>query len=175
MLKNSGMQLDDIFEDLEAMFEGQLLATNTGTPMDACNLIRVRNNAGETFELALPILGDDFLAGMRLGANDFHVARYSTITRIQFVHLTDESIPLLRILDCDLDMFIGDLPKPLEFLWRVFGQKDYTAGILAQVVNSIVIIEQAGTASIVGVPLLALTELRVSSVESSSASFTVSQ
>jgi len=168
------MQLDNIFEDLELQFEAALESSRALAPLEKCNFIRVRSASGLFAELVMPVLGLDFVAGMSLGANNFQVLKLAGATGLEFQELTNIGLPTLRFLEVTLSGFLAKLPLPVEIRWRTITAThpgESARGILTGVEGSIALIHELGARTPIGVPLDALFELRVISVENLSDSF----
>ncbi len=159
------MQLDHIFEDLEAQFDAELSASQPNSILDACNLIRVRRADGQMSELILPLLGVDFVAGMRIGFNDFQLLRLASASTLEFHRLKQLDLPTLKLTGINAGKFIRRLPVDLQVRWNSSGSSTLKRGTLVEVIGELLIFEVLGLEHPQGVPISAIEELLVGSVD----------
>lgn len=112
------MNLDDLFEDLEAQFDGYLSDSKRSSGLDRSHLMRVWHRGGQISELAAPILGGDFVAGMALGANVFRLIRLEAVLKIALIELTNSDVPKSRHVPLKAMEFLERLPLPFSLRWQ---------------------------------------------------------
>lgn len=131
------MNLDDLFEDLEAQFDGYLAAAKPSGGLERCHLMRIWHGGGQLTELAAPILGHDFVAGMALGVNVFRLIRLEAVSRISLVELANSDVPAGRHVPLETAEFLERLPLPFSVHWQPIG------GHLPEIVTVIDLLGQA--------------------------------
>lgn len=112
------MNLDELFEDLEAQFDGYLADSKRGSDLERSHLMRVWHRGGQITELAAPILGADFVAGMALGANVFRLIRLVAVSKIALIELTNADVPKSRHVPLAALEFLERLPLPFSLRWQ---------------------------------------------------------
>jgi hypothetical protein len=165
MLENAWMNLDSIFEDFEALIDAEAAASNAVGIIDETTLIRVHWLAGGFVDLVAPLLGQDFVAGMAIGGNDWQLVRLEAVERIVFRKINGGNLPRLRVFEETRQIFLERLPLPLAVSWSTQGEGFRARGILIEKSGSCLIIQVLGSIEPVGVPLASITALRIDSVE----------
>jgi hypothetical protein len=112
------MNLDELFEDLEAQFDGYLAESKGSAGLEHSHLMRVWHRGGQITELAAPILGTDFVAGMALGANVFRLIRLVAVSKIALIELTNADVPTSRHVSLETKEFLERLPLPFSLRWQ---------------------------------------------------------
>jgi hypothetical protein len=163
------MQLDDIFEDLEAQFGFALEASEAKTPFERSNLVRVRRSDGRTAELVHPLLGDDFIAGMVLGSNVFTLYRLATLSQIEFIALRGVELVAIRTASISVRDFLVNVNLPCEVQWVTSGSPESRRGLMIELVGEVALLNILGRDVAIGVPLSSLAELQIVSVDNFSA------
>lgn len=161
------MQLDRYFEDLEAQFAYARSEPGVEAPLGDANFARVLRRGGVPAELAMPILGSDFVAGMALGANVFRIFPFTEIRQLTFETLKAGRLENLRELHFDLGEFLTRLKLPFEIQWTTRGDFVRQHGVVVEVLDNLLRIQIQGIDHSVAVPLIALAELQIDSVENS--------
>ena len=162
------MQLDRYFEDLEAQFAFARSELGCDAPVCESNFVRVLRYGGITAELAMPILGCDFVAGITLGANVFRIFPFADITQLTFHTLKVERLENLRQLEFELWEYLALLKVPYEIQWTTRGDVVRRHGVVVEVLDRLLRIQITGAEQSISVPVLALAELQIDSVENSS-------
>jgi hypothetical protein len=165
------MQLDNFFEDLEAQFEYQLDAARSQSTLEDCNLIRVKRLDGRAVELAMPLLGADFVAGMTLGANDFKIFRFSNLAQINFLKLENANLPKIRVMKMSFSAFLGQVPAPFEITWVTSGSPQVNSGMLIDQMGELLLLQVLHSTNVLGVPVTVVEELGIVSVENFGTTF----
>ena len=161
------MQLDRYFEDLEAQFAYARSDPGVEAPLGDSNFVRVLRRGGVPAELAMPILGSNFVAGMALGANVFRVFPFTEIRQLTFETLKAGQLENLRELQFDLGEFLNRLRLPFEIHWTTREDIVRQHGVVVDVLDNLLRIQIQGIDHSVAVPLIALSELQIDSVENS--------
>ena len=112
------MTLDELFEDLEAQFDGYLADSKRSSGLERSHLMRVWHRGGQITELAAPILGADFVAGMALGVNVFRLIRLEAVLKIALIELTNADVPKSRHVPLEALDFLKRLPLPFSLRWQ---------------------------------------------------------
>jgi hypothetical protein len=165
MLENAWMNLESIFEDLEALIDAEVEASKAVGIIDETTLIRVHWPSGGSIELVAPLLGQDFVAGMAIGANDWRLVRLDAVERISFRTIKGGQLPRIRFFDQSRQVFLERLPLPLAISWSARGEAFQSRGILADISGSCLIVQVLGSLEPIGVPLASISMLRIDSVE----------
>jgi hypothetical protein len=169
LYKNSGMQLDNIFEDLEAQFGFALETSAAKTPFERSNLVRIRRSDGRSAELVHPLLGDDFIAGMVLGSNLFWLYRLATLSQIEFMTLRGVDLVAIRSASLCIRDFLLNLNFPCEVRWVTHASVEARRGLIIDLVGELALLDTIGADMPIGVPLSSLAELQIISVDNFSA------
>jgi hypothetical protein len=167
------MQLDNIFEDLEAQFEHALESSNRESLIEGCNFIRVRRLDSRTVELVMPLIGDDFLSGMALGSNTFELFRFAAITQVEFCRIQAQDLRLLQRASLSLSSFLFRLPSPFEMRWVSASSIEVRRGLAFEVSGDLIFLQTLGSQLTLGVPIASISELSIDSVENLGADPTV--
>jgi len=163
------MQLDNIFEDLEAQFGFALETGATKTPFERSNLVRIRRSDGRSAELVHPLLGDDFIAGMVLGSNIFCLYRMAALLQIEFITLRGVDLAAIRSASLSVRDFLFNLNFPYEVMWVTLSSVETRRGIVIDLVGELALLNIIGTDVPIGVPLSSIAELQIISVDNFSA------
>jgi len=163
--KNSGMQLDDLFEDLEAQFDFELSRSAGTSPTADANLIRVRCLDGGQVDLVLPIIGEDFLAGMALGDDIFQLLFLESVAQVEFCHLAGLKLQKLRVIDQFAREFFDRMTLPVEMTWTQTGSFERHRGVLTGIQGGLLMIQMLGRELEIGIPMLSLTDITIASVD----------
>jgi hypothetical protein len=159
------MQLDDLFEDLEAQFDFALSRSIGASPTTEANLIRVRCLDGRRVELVLPIIGEDFLAGMALGDDVFQLLFLKSIAQVEFCHLNGLDLQKLRTVDQFARDFFDRMTLPVELTWAITGSLERHRGVLTGIRGGLLMMQIIGRELEVGIPLSSLTDITIASVD----------
>ena len=159
------MNLDDLFEDLEAQFDGYLTAAQPNGGLERCHLMRVWHAGGQITELAAPILGSDFVAGMALGANVFRLIRLEAVLRISLVELTNADVPAGRYVTLETAEFLERLPLPFRVYWQPIGDHVPETVTVLDLLGQTLLVESGKSSSRLLLPLVAMAHLEFIDVE----------
>jgi hypothetical protein len=160
------MNLEGIFEDLEAQFDAQLGAANSRHAFDESNLVTVwSRDAGTVCQLAAAILGVDFVAGMALGTNCFRLIPLVSVRNCEFATLKDASLPKCRFVEIEAAQFLARLPLPFSIEWRTSADAPLRHGNVSDLLGQCLCVEELGCASVQAVPIHSLEFLELSNVE----------
>jgi len=159
------MDLDSFFEDIEAKLEAESLSQGAQDALERANLLRFYWAEGGFIDLIAVLLGEDFVAGMALGQNDWRLIRLDAADRVEFSVITGVDIPAVRFFDGTRRAFLGRLPLPLSVTWRFGSVSQQRRGILVDVKGECLVIEVVGSVSPIGVSLVRVETLGIDSVE----------
>lgn len=160
------MNLDGIFEDLEAQFDSQLGAANSRQTFDESNLVTVwSRNQGAVCQLAAAILGVDFVAGMALGTNCFRLIPLVSVRNCEFAALKNANLPKCRFVEIQAAQFLARLPLPFSIQWRTSADAPVRHGNVSDLLGQCLCIEELGSTLLQAVPLHSLEFLELSNVE----------
>ena len=159
------MNLDDLFEDLEAQFDGYLTAAKPSGGLQRCHLMRVLHGGGQVTELAAPILGHDFVAGMALGVNVFRLIRLEAVARISLVELANSDVPAGRHVPLETVEFLERLPLPFSVQWQPIGDHLPETVTVLDLLGQTLLVESGKSSSYQLLPLAALAHLEFIDVE----------
>lgn len=159
------MQLDNIFEDLEAQFDFALESNTAKSPFETSNLARVRRHDGRTAELVHPVLGEDFIAGMVLGANAFRLYRLAGLSQLEFKTLVGLDLPAVQGTTLSSRGFLKNISLPSAIAWSTLDSVEVKRGVLAELVGDLLLINRLGIENPIGVPISALSDLQIDSVD----------
>lgn len=165
MYENAEMNLDDLFEDLEAQFDGYLATSKQSGWLERSHLMRVWHRGGQITELAAPILGNDFVAGMALGANDFRLIRLEAALRISLVELANSDVPAGRRVPVDTPEFLERLPLPFSVRWQPLGGHTPENVTVLDLLGQALLVESGKTTNRQLLPLAAMEHLEFIDVE----------
>lgn len=159
------MNLDDLFEDLEAQFDGYLAATNPSGGLHRSQLMRVLHRSGQVTELAAPILGDDFAAGMALGANVFRLIRLESVLKINLIELVNSDVPHSRYVPIEAIEFLERLPLPFSIRWQPIDDKLAGSVTVLDLLGKTLLVEALHPENFQLLPLGAIAHLDLADVE----------
>jgi hypothetical protein len=159
------MQLDNIFEDLEAQFDFALERRATRSISEMSNLVRLRRHDGRTLELIRPLIGSDFIAGMVLGANAFCLYRLATLIQVEFVTLQGVQLDAIKRTSFSLRDFLINVSLPSEISWSTIHEIDTMRGVVSDIFGELLMINLLGRAIPIGVPASSLAEVQIHTVE----------
>ncbi|MFM6965892.1 MAG: hypothetical protein ACKOWI_00690 [Rhodoluna sp.] len=159
------MQLDDFFEDFEARFESELEASQQPSAIESANLIRVVKMHEGFVDLVACLLGRDFVAGMALGRNNWQLIRFASVAELRLSVLREVPIPALRFVDLDVAGFLNRLPMPLSISLTETDSTLTKQCLLLEVRGDCLITQSTGADDLVGIPLSAVANLCIDSVE----------
>jgi hypothetical protein len=159
------MDLDSFFEDIEAKLEAESLSQGTHDALERANLLRLYWADGGFIDLIAVLLGEDFVAGMALGQNDWRLIRLDATERVEFSVITGVDIPTIRFFDGTRRTFLERLTLPLSITWRFSSSGQQRRGILVDLKGECLVIEVVGSVSPIGVSLARVATLGVDSVE----------
>ena len=165
MYENAGMNLDDLFEDLEAQFDGYLGAAKTKGQFERSHVMRVWHHKGRVTELAAPILGDDFVAGMALGANVFRLIRLDSVLKVSLIELTNTKVPTSRFVPLETADFLGRLPLPFSLRWQPFGERISGVVVVLDLLGKCLLVESVLPEDYQLLPIQAIAHLELIDVE----------
>ncbi len=166
------MHIEDIFEDLEAQFEAGLQKSQRDSFTGNTRALEIQTFSLMSKELIAPILGKEFLAGLDSVAPIWHIYPTKVIRKITLHDELDESLPRLRNLSVDLETFLGTLPMPCAIRWRMAGEEDYlTPGTLHSISRNLMFIYVSGSRRPIAVPIAALGQLIIESVDNLNGDF----
>ena len=159
------MDLDSFFEDIEAKIEAESLSLGTQDDLEGANLLRFYWAEGGFVDLIAVLLGEDFVAGMALGQNDWRLIRLDAADRVEFSGISGVDIPTIRFFDGSRRTFLERLPLPLSVTWRFGSASQQRRGILVDLKGDCLVIEVVGSVSPIGVSLARVETLGIDSVE----------
>jgi hypothetical protein len=163
------MQLDNIFEDLEAQFDFALESSATKSSFETSNLARVRRHDGRTAELVHPVLGEDFIAGMVLGANAFRLYRLVTLSQLEFKTLVGLDLPAVQCTTLSTRGFLANISLPSAIAWSTLEAVEVKRGVWLDLVGELLLINMLKIDDPIGVPLTSLSDLQIDSVDNRNA------
>lgn len=159
------MQLDNIFEDLEAQFDFALETRVAKSPSQTSNLVRVRSQDARTVEMIRPLIGQDFIAGMVLGAKAFRVYRFAFLSQLEFLTLLGVKLAPIQRTSLSTTGFLENVTLPSAISWSTFGDSDMKAGVLEDLVGELLVVNLLEAQAPLGVPVAALSCLQIDSVD----------
>jgi hypothetical protein len=154
-----------LFEDLEAQFDGYLTAGKQRGVFERSHLMRVWHQNGQSTELAAPILGPDFVAGMALGENVFRLIRLASVMRITLIELANSGVPESRYVTVPASEFLERLPLPFSIRWQPFDDALTRAVVVLDVLGQALVVESPKADHFQLVPLAAVAHLDFIDVE----------
>jgi hypothetical protein len=117
-------------------------------------------------------LGKGFLAGLDSISPVWHIYPTKVIRKIILHDELDESLPRLRNLSVELETFLGSLPMPCAVRWRMAAEEDYlTPGTLHSISRNLMFIYVSGSSRPIAVPIAALGQLIIESVDNLNGDF----
>lgn len=159
------MNLDDLFEDLEAQFDGYLAAARPSEGLHRSQLMRVWHRSGQITELAAPILGDDFVAGMALGSNVFRLIRLEAVLKINLIELVNSDVPHSRYAPLEAIEFLERLPLPFSIRWQPIGDPLAALVTVLDLLGKTLLVEALHSENFQLLPLVAIAHLDLADVE----------
>lgn len=159
------MNLDGLFEDLEAQFDGYLSDSKRSSRLERSHLMRVWHRGGQISELAAPILGSDFVAGMALGANVFRLIRLEAVLKIALIELTNSDVPKCRHVSLGALEFLERLPLPLILRWQPLDDRMPGVVTVLDLVGSALLVESMHPEDFQLLPFSAIAHLELIDVE----------
>lgn len=166
------MHIEDIFEDLEAQFDAELQKSSRDTFTDNVRAIEVCTLNQVKRDLIAPILGDGFLAGLDVISPIWHVYPNKSLRNVVFHSEIDESLPKMRTVDIDLTTFLDSIPTPCSVRWRIHGAIEFlNSGQLHSLSGQFLFIYQVGATRPIAVPIVALEQLVIESVDNLNGDF----
>lgn len=158
--EDTWMNLEYLFEDLEAQFDSDLRTKLISSPEIAGNIFRVHARTGMINELVSPVLGLDFVAGIELNARVFRLIMNSNIRRIQPLELPGALLPELIRLHVSAAEFCAKLPLPLEVFLEYETGTPTGGSVLKHIVNTLLSIESADAEFLVPIETIQTIEIR---------------
>lgn len=165
MYENAGVNLDELFEDLEAQFDGYLANSKRGSGLERSHLMRVWHRGGQITELAAPILGADFVAGMALGVNVFRLIRLEAVVKIALIELTNAKVPKSRYVPLDALDFLERLPLPFSLRWQPIDGNLPGLVTVIDLLGKTLLVESAHPENFQLLPFAAIAHLELTDVE----------
>lgn len=166
------MHIEDIFEDLEANFAAASEKSQSEDFFPKSRSIRITTKSMVTKELIAPMIGLEFVAGLDLISPIWHMFSMASLSQVVFLEDSDLSLPTLRRNEIDLRSFLEKLPTPSQIRWRVNGAEDYlSTGTLHGVAQGLLFIFLAGRSQEVSVPISAIEQLSIESVDNLNGNF----
>lgn len=150
------MNLDDVFEDLEAEFEGYLAASRPKVVVERSHLLRVWHLREQITELAAPILGADFVAGMALGTNVFRLIRLESVLKITLLELVNSDVPHVRKIPLRATEFFDRLPLPFSVRMQTAGTGSFALFVVIDLLGEMLLVESAEDGVIQLLPLVSI-------------------
>lgn len=159
------MNLDHIFEDLEAQFDGYLTATQPRHFFGRSQVLRVWHQRASITELAAPILGKDFVAGMALGSNVFKLIRLEAVSKISMIELVNSGVPTSRFVPIGILDFLERLPLPFSIRLQPLGDKLSANFVVLDFLGEAMLVESGEPESILLLPFAGMAHLDLIDVE----------
>lgn len=159
------MSLDDIFEDLEAQFDGYLAASAARGGLERSHVMRVWHKREQVTELAAPILGNDFVAGMALGTNTFRLIRLEAVLKIALIELANSSVPASRYVPVETAEFLERLPLPFSIRWQPIEDKLPGVAVVLDLLGQTLLVESMPPECIRLLPIKAIEHLELTDVD----------
>lgn len=160
------MHIEDIFEDLEAQFDAEFNKSKRDSFTENVRAIIVRTIQQNNKDLIAPIMGNEFIAGLDSISPIWHIYPMRALCSITMHSEIDESLPVLKNIGVDLAAFLESLPVPSSIKWRVSGIDDFLhTGQLHSISRNLLFIYPPGAAKPIAVPISALEQLSIESVD----------
>ncbi|MEO0026693.1 MAG: hypothetical protein RL716_24 [Actinomycetota bacterium] len=171
------MNLDAVFEDLEAKYAAQLSAQppaasdsqrcqkNAATVDAEVRVVEVLTARGIREELIAPLLGKDFIAGMDLFRPVWVVYKTASLASVEFKVGDQPELPKIRFSNRPLDAMLDLLPKFGPISWRLALVRDAAlhAGQFIKHSDELLFVQTETTE--LALPIEGLEVLRVESVD----------
>lgn len=169
---NFQMHIEDIFEDLEALFDASLQKIQRDVHTENVRALEVQTTNHTTKELIAPIIGSEFLAGLDSLSPIWHIYPTGSVRRIRLHSQVDESLPKIRTVPIALETFLKSIPLPCAIRWRYAGVDEYLhQGSLHSIAHSLLFIYVFGASNPIAVPIHALGQLSIESVDNLNGDF----
>lgn len=166
------MHIEDIFEDLEAQFDASLQKNQRDVYTENVRALEVQTANHTTKGLIAPIIGSEFLAGLDSLTPIWHIYPTGSVRKITLHSQVDESLPKLRAVPVKLETFLKTLPLPCAIRWRYAGTDEYLhQGNLHSIAHSLLFIYVSGSSRPIAVPIIALGQLSIESVDNLNGDF----
>lgn len=159
------MNLDNLFEDLEAQFDGLLAGTKPKTVLEGSHLMRVWHRREQITQLAAPILGFDFVAGMVLGENSFRLIRLDTVQRIALQRLPKSGVPECRLVSVSALEFMERLPLPFSVRWQTLDDCLWSVATVMDLFGQTFAVEHQKSGGHQLLPIVSIAQLELFDVE----------
>jgi hypothetical protein len=159
------MNLDNVFEDLEAQFAGYLAGAEPRDLLERSHLMRAWQNGDRITDLAAPILGIDFVAGMVLGENVFRLIRLDSVLRIALRELPNSGVPKSRYAPVSASEFLERLTLPFSVRWQPIGDPMWQVMVVLDLLGQTLVVESVKPDDYQLVPLAAIAQLELFDVE----------
>jgi hypothetical protein len=159
------MNLDNVFEDLEAQFDGYLADVQRRDLLERSHLMRVWQHRDRITDLAAPILGTDFVAGMVLGENVFRLIRLESVVRIALRELPNSGVPESRFAPVSASEFLERLTLPVNVRWQPVGGEIWVVMVVLDLLGQTLVVESVKPDDYQLVPLAAIAQLELFDVE----------
>lgn len=159
------MHIEDIFEDLEALFDASADKAPQNFSGSASRMVELRVGS-QHIRLIAPIIGFDFAAGLDLEVATWHIYSLRLVGSITFLHQQDLTLPRIRLLDQELSSFLYHLPLPAPGYWSTFDNPDHlNFGLLRECSTGFMVTFPAGTTEPSFVPIPAISQISIQSLE----------
>ena len=166
------MNIEDIFEDLEARFAAALQNRPRDVYIENISALEVSTVNQIKKDLIAPILGKEFIAGLDSFAPVWHVYPTRALQQIIFHSEADESLPKLRNLGINLEAFLESLPKPCSIRWRINSTENFLhTGQLHSVTRNLLFIYPPDSLRPIAVSIAAIDQLSIESVDNLNGDF----
>jgi hypothetical protein len=166
------MHIEDIFEDLEAQFAAAQEPLSRTSYTENARAIELKTENLAPTELIAPIIGLDFIAGLDVVNPIWHIFPMRSVHRVSFHSTADPELPKLRNFGLDLQTFLKTLPTPCAIKWRVGSVDDFLrSGQLHDVAQQLLFIYNDAKSLPLAVPILALAQLSIESVDNLNGDF----
>ncbi len=166
------MNLDHLFEDLEAQFESGFGATVAHSKFLSCNGLRIVPQRGLPENLVAPIIGSDFVAGLDQGFMLWHVFPSEQIIEILPQTYEDSELPRLKHFDRKLCDLLESFAKPVEIVWHTGEMHNAPQrGMMVELVCGLMVVET--TRGIVAVSPRSASKICIEVVDNLSEEFEV--
>lgn len=160
------MHIEDIFEDLEAQFYAAMQKSQRNSYTDDVRAIEIHLANNVKKELVAPILGKNFVAGLDALSPIWHFFPVNFVQKITLHSDLEETLPKLRNLAIDLESLLKSLPFPSQIRWRLaLNDEHLSQGVMTSISNGLIYISSVGAPRPMAVPVLALSQLSVESVD----------
>lgn len=159
------MQIDDLFEDLEAQFEA---AENT----PAAQLINGKARVALVQDLDLakhhlvaPVIGLDYVAGLDEKLPIWNLLSFQNVRSLSLSQGDEASLPRARVSDNLLAACLKNMKTPMAAEWKGMGDGAFRPVNIIQVSESMLVLAADNESGLIGVPICRLAHLRILSVD----------